>query len=245
MKGRLFIVPTPIGNLEDITLRALRVLKECDLIACEDTRRALKLLNHFNISKPLISFYSHNQQARTPKIINKISEGQRVALISDGGMPAISDPGALLIKEAIDNAINIEVLPGPSAFITALVGSGFSTDGFIFCGFLRRKSGKIKKELMQAASLGKTIIFYESPHRIIKTVEICGEIFGADAQICLARELTKKFEEFFRGSIDELLQSLKSRKEILGEIVVLIKPRGGKDDFRRDYYGDEKESSDC
>jgi 16S rRNA (cytidine1402-2'-O)-methyltransferase len=244
MKGRLFVVPTPIGNLEDITLRALRILKECDLIACEDTRRALKLLTHFNISKPLISFYSHNQQARTPKIISKIADGQTVALISDGGMPAISDPGAVLIQEAIAQGLDIEVLPGASAFLTAFVGSGFSSDGFIFCGFLRRKSGKIKKELLQAASVGKTIIFYESPYRIIKTVEICAEIFGLDARICLARELTKKFEEYFRGSVEELLQSLKSRKEILGEIVVLIKPKGGRDDFRRDCYGDEKENCD-
>ena len=244
MKGRLFVVPTPIGNLEDITLRALRILKECDLIACEDTRRALKLLTHFNISKPLISFYSYNQQARTPKIINKITDGQNVALISDGGMPAISDPGSVLIKEAIEQGIDIEVLPGASAFVTALVGSGFASDGFIFCGFLRRKSGKIKKELLQAASLDKTIIFYESPHRIIKTVEICAELFGLDARICLARELTKKFEEFFRGSVEELLQSLKSRKEIPGEITVLIKPKGGKYDFRRDYYGDEKQTGD-
>ncbi|MDR0822314.1 MAG: 16S rRNA (cytidine(1402)-2'-O)-methyltransferase [Endomicrobium sp.] len=222
MSGKLFIVPTPIGNLEDITIRALRVLKECGLIACEDTRQSIKLLNHFEISKPLISFYSYNQQKRVPEIINKILNGSDIALISDAGMPAISDPGYILVKAAIDNGIIIEVLPGASAAITALVGSGLPTDGYIFCGFLKKKSGKMKKELSQAASLDKTIIFYESPHRIIKTVELCLEVFGAQAQMCIAREITKKFEEYIRGNIESVIKQLKSKKEILGEMVVLI-----------------------
>lgn len=222
MSGTLYIVPTPIGNLEDITLRALRILKECDLIACEDTRQSLKLLTHFEISKPLISFYSYNQQHRMPQLIDKLLNGKKIALISDGGTPAISDPGYMLVKEALDKNIKIEALPGASAVITALVGSGLSTDGFIFCGFLKRKPGKMKKELAQCVDLGKTIIFYESPHRMLKTVEICAEVFGENARICLARELTKKFEEFIRGSIKEVLENLKSRKEILGEFVVLI-----------------------
>jgi 16S rRNA (cytidine1402-2'-O)-methyltransferase len=224
MSAKLFIVPTPIGNLEDITLRALRVLKECDLIACEDTRHSIKLLNHFEISKPLISFYSYNQQGRLPHIIDKLQSGQKVCLISDGGTPAISDPGWLLVKAAIDKEIEIEVLPGASALITALVGSGLPTDGFIFCGFLKRKSGKMKKELLAAATLEKTIIFYESPHRIIKTVEICQEIFPPTTQLTIARELTKKFEQFLRGNIQEVLTQLKSKKEVLGEFVVLINP---------------------
>ncbi|MCL1972348.1 MAG: 16S rRNA (cytidine(1402)-2'-O)-methyltransferase [Endomicrobia bacterium] len=224
MNGILYIVPTPIGNLEDITLRALRVLKECDLIACEDTRHSLKLLAHFEISKPLISFYSYNQQHRLPQIIDKLLNGKKVALISDGGTPAVSDPGYVLVKEAIGKNIKVEALPGASAVITALVGSGLPTDGFIFCGFLKRKPGKMKKELAKCAELGKTVIFYESPHRILKTVEICAEVFGENAEICLARELTKKFEEFVRGKAKEVLSEISARKEILGEFVVLIYP---------------------
>ncbi|MCL2145059.1 MAG: 16S rRNA (cytidine(1402)-2'-O)-methyltransferase [Endomicrobia bacterium] len=225
MSGVLYIVPTPIGNLEDITLRALRVLKECDMIACEDTRQSLKLLTHFEISKPLVSFYSYNQQYRMPQIIDKLLNGKKVALISDGGTPAVSDPGYILVKEAVDKNIKVESLPGASAVITALVGSGLPTDGFVFCGFLKRKPGKMKKELAKCAELGKTIVFYESPHRILKTVEMCAEVFGESAEICLARELTKKFEEFIRGSIKETLENIKSRKEILGEFVVLVYPK--------------------
>jgi len=224
MSGILYIVPTPIGNLEDITLRALRVLKECDFVACEDTRQSLKLLTHFDISKQLISFYSYNQQHRVPQIIEKLTGGAKVAVISDGGTPAVSDPGYVLVKEAIERGVKVEVLPGASAVITALVGSGLPTDGFIFCGFLKRKPGKMKKELAEAATLGKTIVFYESPHRILKTVEICLEVFGGGAQMCLARELTKKFEEFIRGSISEVLENIKNRKSVLGEFVVLIYP---------------------
>ena len=229
MSGILYAVPTPIGNLEDITLRALRVLKECDLIACEDTRQSLKLLTHFGISKTLISFYSYNQQNRIPQIISKLENGQNVALISDGGTPAISDPGWLLIKEAVEKNIKVEALPGASALITALVGSSLPTDGFIFCGFLKRKPGKMKKELEEVKGLGKTVIFYESPHRILKTVEICGEVFGQNAQICLAREITKKFEEYIRGTIQEVLTQLSARKEILGEFVVLVYSKGNEE----------------
>ena len=222
MSGILYIVPTPIGNLEDITLRALRVLKECDLIACEDTRQSLKLLTHFEISKPLVSFYSYNQQHRLPQIINKLLNGQKIALISDGGTPAISDPGYILVKEAVEKGVKVEPLPGASAVITALVGSGLPTDGFIFCGFLKRKPGKMRKELAQYINLGKTVVFYESPHRIIKTVELCSEVFGEDAKICLAREITKKFEEFIRGTIKEVREDINNRQNILGEFVVLV-----------------------
>jgi len=226
MSGTLFVVPTPIGNLEDITLRALRVLKECDQVACEDTRQTLKLLTHFAISKPLISFYSYNQQRRVPELINNIANGKNVALVSDGGTPAVSDPGYMLVKEALDKDIKVEVLPGASALVTALVGSGLPTDGFIFCGFLKRKPGKMRKELDELKSLEKTIIFYESPHRILKTVELCAEVFGENVQICLARELTKKFEEYVRGTIKEVSENIKQRKEILGEFVVLVYPNG-------------------
>jgi 16S rRNA (cytidine1402-2'-O)-methyltransferase len=225
MSGILYVVPTPIGNLEDITLRALRILKECDLISCEDTRQSLKLLSHFGISKPLISFYSYNQQHRVGQIIDKLSAGKNVVLISDAGTPGISDPGYVLVKETIEKGIKIEVLPGASAVMTALVGSGLPTDGFIFCGFLKRKSGKMKKELSQFINLEKTVVFYEAPRRILKTVEICLEVFGADTKICLARELTKKFEEFIRGSIREVLENIKSKNNLLGEFVVLIYPQ--------------------
>ena len=234
MSGTLYIVPTPIGNLEDITLRALRVLKECDLIACEDTRQSLKLLAHFEISKPLLSFYSYNQQYRLPQIIDKLLNGKKVALISDGGTPAISDPGYVLVRETIDKNIKVEALPGASAVITALVGSGLPTDGFIFCGFLKRKPGKMKKELAKCAELGKTIVFYESPHRILKTVEICAEVFGENAEICLARELTKKFEEFIRGNIKEVFENIKNKQSLLGEFAVLVYPEtAGQGDDKR------------
>ncbi|GMO65438.1 MAG: 16S rRNA (cytidine(1402)-2'-O)-methyltransferase [Endomicrobiia bacterium] len=223
-KGILYIVPTPIGNLEDITLRALRVLKVCDLIACEDTRKSLKLLSHFGISKSLISFHSYNEHHKVEYIINKLLNGNEIALVSDAGMPCISDPGYILVKLAIEKYIRIEVLPGASALITALIGSGLPVDGFVFCGFLKRKSGKIKKELSNLLNLKKTIIFYESPHRIIKTIGICEDVFGKNAKICLAREITKKFEEFIRGSIEEILESIKSKRDFLGEFVVLIYP---------------------
>jgi len=222
--GALYIVPTPIGNLEDITLRALRVIKECDLIACEDTRKSLKLLSHFGISKPLISFYSYNEHHRLKHILSELSNGKKIALVSDAGTPCISDPGFVLVKEAIERDIKIEVLPGASAVITALVGSGLPMNGFIFCGFLKRKPGKIKKELSELLNLRKTIIFYESPRRIIKTVNICIDIFGKDAKICLAREMTKKFEEFIRGSAEEILENIKNSHNLIGEFVVLVYP---------------------
>jgi 16S rRNA (cytidine1402-2'-O)-methyltransferase len=230
MSGTLCIVPTPIGNLEDITLRALRILKECDLIACEDTRQTLKLLSYFQISKPLISFYSYNERRRLGQILCKLENGKKIALVCDAGTPAISDPGYILVKEAINKGIKIEPLPGPSALITALVASGLSTNGFIFCGFLKRKPGKIKKELSELLNLEKTIVFYESPHRILKTVEICLEVFGKDAKICLAREITKKFEEFIRGTIKEVFEDIRVRSSLLGEFVVLVYPLEEKND---------------
>jgi 16S rRNA (cytidine1402-2'-O)-methyltransferase len=224
MNGVLYIVPTPIGNLEDITLRALRILKECDIIACEDTRQSLKLLSHFEISKPLISFYSYNERHRLENILHKLLNGKKVALISDAGIPCISDPGYILVKEAIEKNIKIEVLPGASALITALVGSGLPIDSFIFCGFLKRKPGKIKKQLFKLVNFKKTIIFYESPYRILKTIEICAEIFGENAKICLAREITKKFEEFIRGTVKEVLENIKNKNNLFGEFVVLVYP---------------------
>jgi 16S rRNA (cytidine1402-2'-O)-methyltransferase len=225
MNGILYVVPTPIGNLEDITLRALRILKECSLIACEDTRQSLKLLSYFGISKPLLSFYSYNQQHRVGQILDKLSNGEKIALVSDAGTPGISDPGYILVKEIIQKGIKIEVLPGASAIITALIGSGLPTNGFVFCGFLKRKPGKMRKELTALINLEKTIVFYESPNRVVKTVKICLEVFGEYAKICLARELTKKFEEFIRGPIKEVLENIKNRNSLRGEFVVLISPQ--------------------
>lgn len=222
-KGTLYVVPTPIGNLEDITLRAIRILQEVDTIVCEDTRQTIKLLAHLKISKPLISFYTQNQLKRIPQIISMLDVGKNIALVSDCGTPAISDPGYYLIKEAIAKDIGVIPLPGACALITALVGSGLTTDSFIFLGFLKKKTGKMKKELEQAKSIQKTIIFYESPHRILKTLEICREIFGEQSEVVLARELTKKFEEFIRGTIKEVVEKMSSR-EILGEFIVLLKP---------------------
>src|SRR3989339_591883 len=170
MAGTLFVVPTPIGNLEDITLRAVRVLKECHAIACEDTRQTVKLLNHFDIQKPLISFYSHNQARRIPELINDLSAGKTIALVSDSGTPGISDPGFFLVDAAVKAGINVVALPGPCAAITALVASGLPMDGFVFLGFLKRKPGKMKKELRAACAPGKTVVFYESPYRVSKTL---------------------------------------------------------------------------
>lgn len=220
-KATLFVVPTPIGNLEDITLRAIRILKEVDTVVCEDTRQTMKLLSHLNISKPLISFYTQNQTKRIPYIISLLLEGKNIALVSDCGTPAISDPGYYLIKEALNNNISVIPLPGACALITALVGSGLTTDSFIFLGFLRKKTGKMKKELELAKQTDKTIIFYESPHRILKTLEVCKDTFGKNTNIVLARELTKKFEEFIRGTISEVIEYL-SNRQILGEFVVIV-----------------------
>jgi len=222
-KGTLFVVPTPIGNLEDITLRAIRILQEADVVVCEDTRQTMKLLSHLKISKQLISFYTQNQLKRIPQIISMLENGKKIALVSDCGTPAISDPGYYLIKEAIDKNINVVPLPGACALITALVGSGLTTDSFVFLGFLKKKTGKMKKELEQAKSVQKTIVFYESPHRILKTLETCKEVFGEQTKIVLARELTKKFEEFIRGTIKEVSEEMSSR-EILGEFIILLEP---------------------
>ena len=222
-KGTLFVVPTPIGNLEDITLRAIRILQEVDTIVCEDTRQTIKLLSHLKISKPLVSFYTQNQLKRIPQIISMLESGKSIAIVSDCGTPAISDPGYYLIKEAIDKNITVVPLPGACALITALVGSGLTTDSFVFLGFLKKKTGKMKKELEQAKSFQKTIVFYESPHRILKTLETCKDVFGEQAKISLARELTKKFEEFVRGTIKEVVEEM-SNREILGEFIVLIEP---------------------
>ncbi len=221
MNGKLFVCPTPIGNLEDITIRTLNILKEVDFIAAEDTRHSIKLLNHFNISKPLTSYHEHNKEGKGKIIINKILAGENGAIITDAGMPGISDPGEDLIKLAIREGIKVEVLPGATAVITALVGSGLSTRKFAFEGFLDRDKKNRKKELQEIQYEKRTLIFYESPYRLRSTLEDMLEILG-NRDICICRELTKKYEEIIRCSLKESIDIFKER-EIKGEFVLILK----------------------
>jgi 16S rRNA (cytidine1402-2'-O)-methyltransferase len=225
MPGTLYIVPTPIGNLEDITLRALNMLKQADAILCEDTRQTVNLLNHYDIRKPLISFYSYNQFRKIPEILEALASGKQYALVSDAGTPGISDPGYELIKQVIEKGINVVSLPGPCAVITALVASGLDTDGFVFLGFLKRKPGKMKKEVLEALLLGKTVVFYESPFRLKKTMGLLAGVTPPETKVVVAREITKKFEEYVRGSFADIIGSFEDR-EVKGEVVVMIEPYG-------------------
>jgi 16S rRNA (cytidine1402-2'-O)-methyltransferase len=199
----LYLVATPIGNLDDITLRALEVLKAVDVIAAEDTRHSGNLLRHFEIRKPLVSYHEHNEAMRSQELAERLAAGENVALITDAGMPGLSDPGARLIKRCIDQNIPFTVLPGASSILTALVGSGFSLEKFCYRGFLPVKSGQRERELRAAAESPETSVFFESPYRILKTLAACAELMP-DRQLCVARELTKKFEEFRRGTAAEL-----------------------------------------
>ncbi|MBE6082092.1 MAG: 16S rRNA (cytidine(1402)-2'-O)-methyltransferase [Tissierellaceae bacterium] len=219
-KGTLYICPTPIGNLEDITLRTLNILKEADLIAAEDTRHTLKLLNYYNIKKPLISYHEHNKRERGEKVIKEIIEGKRVALVSDAGMPCIQDPGEDLIKLAIEKEIQIVALPGASAFILALVLSGFPTDKFVFEGFLSSsKKGRIK-DLNRIRDENRTIILYEAPHRFLDLMEDIIQVLG-DRKISVSRELTKIHEETFRGKVSEGIKKFKE-EGVKGELVIIL-----------------------
>ncbi len=219
-KGILYIVSTPIGNLEDITLRALRTLKEVDLIAVEDTRHASILLKRYEISKPLTSYFEGNELKKTEFILSKLEEGQKVALLSDAGTPGISDPGFKLIRLAIERDIPIIPIPGPSAIITALTVSGLPTDSFLFKGFLSHKSKKRRDQLEGLKDIKETIILYESPHRIKETLNDILEILG-DREIVLARELTKIYEEVLRGKVSEIINRIGGKK-IKGEITLVI-----------------------
>jgi 16S rRNA (cytidine1402-2'-O)-methyltransferase len=218
--GKLYIVATPIGNLEDITLRAINTLKSVDAIACEDTRHTRILTEKYGISKPLISFYSYNQKVRAEGLVENLKRGQRIALVSDAGTPGISDPGYVLIRAAIDNGITVEAVPGASALITALVVSGKPTAKFVFEGFLSNKSSQRKKRLSELKSEERTVIIYESPHRIIALLEDVIEVMG-DREIVLARELTKKFEEIVRSSAAAALEKLKKTGP-KGEFILII-----------------------
>ncbi len=218
MKGKLYIVATPIGNLEDITLRAINVLKEVDFIIAEDTRHSLKLLNHLEISKPLISYHRHNEENKTEDILNKIEEGKNIALISDAGTPVISDPGEFIVKEAIEREIEVIPIPGACAIITALMAAGVNTRNFTFYGFLSLNKRIRTKELEQIKDNNNTVILYEAPHKIKNTMQDL-ENYVDDRKIVIARELTKIHEEFIRGTIDEIKDKLQNPK---GEYVIII-----------------------
>lgn len=220
----LTFVPTPIGNLGDITLRAIETLREADLIACEDTRHSLKLLNHLGISKPLTALHDHNEDRRIPELLKKAAAGEDIAIISDAGTPCLSDPGHRLIKAAREAEVPFTVLPGPSAITTALVASGFPPHPFSFHGFLPVKKGKRGKQLQAALDSPETTLFFESPHRIPSTLEILAEL-SPDTKICVARELTKAFETLHHGTCAELHAHFSERKA-KGEIVLLIPPAG-------------------
>jgi len=217
---KIYVVPTPIGNLEDITVRALDILKTVDLVLAEDTRKSKKLFNHFDIKTPLSSYHQHNEHKKIKKIVDDIQKGVVCALISDAGTPSVSDPGFLLIRECIKNNILIETLPGATAFVPALVNSGLPTDKFIFEGFLPHKKGRSKR-LLQLSKERRTIILYESPHRILKTLDSLMKYFSPDRKASISRELTKIYEETQRGTLAELF-SYFSEKKVKGEFVIVV-----------------------
>jgi len=220
--GTLYLVATPIGNLEDITLRALRVLRECDVVAAEDTRRTGQLLRHFEIAKPLISYFQFNEAKRSEEIIERLKRGEKIALATDAGTPGISDPGERVVRAVIAAGLRVESVPGPCALVAALTASGLPTDEFHFVGFLPHKSGQRRNELTRLSQLTGTIILYESPYRIEKLLGELGEVMP-ERTVVLARELTKKFEEFLRGKPAALLERARQRP-LKGEFVVLVSP---------------------
>lgn len=223
MSGTLYVVATPIGNLEDITLRALRVLKEADLIACEDTRQTQKLLSYYGIEKPTVSYHEHNEAERAAELAARLQQGAKIALVSDAGMPGISDPGYRVVALAVERGITVVPIPGAVAFATALAASGLPTDSFHFNGFLPAKSGQRRQGLEGIRSSSLTEIYYEAPHRLIDTLRDVVAALGAERPVVVARELTKIHEEFVRGGAGEVLQVFESRPgEVKGEIVLLI-----------------------
>jgi 16S rRNA (cytidine1402-2'-O)-methyltransferase len=218
----LYLVATPIGNLEDITLRALRVLKEADLIACEDTRQTQKLLNHYGITTRTISYHDHNEMTRAAELVKEMQEGASVALVTDAGMPGISDPGFRLISLAIRHHLPVVPIPGASAFLAALVASGLPTDSFRFSGFLPAKRGERRATLEAIRTSPRTQVFYETPHRVVEALADVVEVLENTRHVVIAREVTKLHEEFLRGRAGEVLETLKSRDGVKGEITLLI-----------------------
>ena len=219
-KGILYLVPTPIGNLEDITLRALRILKEADLIAAEDTRYTRKLLNHFEIHTGLISYHEHNKETSGKQIIGHLKEGKTIALVTDAGTPAISDPGYEIVQDAIKENIPVVALPGPNAALTALIASGLPPQPFYFYGFLSRKKKERDEELMKLKNISATLIFYEAPHRLLETVKALYSAFG-NRKVVLGRELTKKFEEYIRSDLESIVKWIET-EEIRGEFSIIV-----------------------
>ena len=220
-KGTLFLVPTPIGNLDDMTFRAIQTLKDVDLIACEDTRVTQKLLNHFEIDTQKTSYHEHNVNEKTNELIQKLLEGKNIAQVSDAGMPSISDPGVELVKAAIEHQIAVVPLPGPNAAVTALIASGISPQPFTFYGFLSRKKSELVEELETLKDKEETLVFYESPYRIAKMLKSLADVFGADRRVVLAREVSKRYEEFIRGTAEEV-SVWADETELKGEFVVMV-----------------------
>jgi 16S rRNA (cytidine1402-2'-O)-methyltransferase len=218
----LYLVGTPIGNLEDITFRALRVLKSADLIACEDTRQTQKLLNHYGISTRTTSYHEHNEMTRAPELVMELEQGERIALVTDAGMPGISDPGFRLITLAIRHHVPVVPIPGASAFLAALVASGLPTDSFRFSGFLPPKRGARRKFLESIRESPRTQVFYEAPHRLKETLDDIAAVLGPERHVVIAREVTKRHEEFLRGRADEALDAFKTRGDVKGEVTLLI-----------------------
>lgn len=222
--AKLYIVPTPIGNREDITLRALRILKEASLILAEDTRTTGNLLKHYDIHNKLQAYHIHNEHKALVSIVQRLSDGEEMALVSDAGTPSVSDPGFLLVRECVKNGIPVETLPGPTAFVPALVNSGFPSDRFFFEGFLPHKKGRHTR-LKELAQLPHTLIIYESPHRLVKTLEQLIEFLGPERPVAVSRELTKIHEETIRGTLTEVCQYFKE-KTVKGEIVIVVGQMG-------------------
>lgn len=233
MSGKLYLVATPIGNLEDITLRAIRILKEVDIIIAEDTRQTLKLLNHLEISKPLISYHRHNEEIKVDGLIEKLEQGNNIALVSDAGTPVISDPGEIIVKEALKNNIDIIPIPGACALINGLIASGIDAKEFSFLGFLSLNKKIRKEKLEEIKNENKTIILYEAPHKILNTLKDLQEVLE-ERQVVLARELTKIHEEFIRGTISEILEKY---KEPRGEHIIIIEGNKlKKEDIKNDLF---------
>ncbi|MBK7140951.1 MAG: 16S rRNA (cytidine(1402)-2'-O)-methyltransferase [bacterium] len=235
-KGTLYLVPTPIGNLSDITSRALEVLKEVEIVACEDTRTSGNLLSKFGIKKRLVSYHEFNERSRALQLIEALKQGESVAVITDAGTPGISDPAYRVVRAALAEQIEIIPLPGPSALLPALTASGLPTDRFMFEGFLSHKSGARTRRLEKLKDFEHTIIFYESPHRVRQTLTAMLQVFG-DRQVCLAREISKKFEQFIRGSISEILSRI--GESVKGEVVLVVAGSSGSEKPESESSDDE------
>lgn len=233
--GKLYLVPTPIGNLKDITLRALEALENCDVVAAEDTRQSLKLLNHFNIKKPLMSYHMHNEMGKSNEIIERLKNGAVIALVTDAGTPGISDPGEVIVKKCIEEGIAFEVLPGATAFTTALIYSGLDTSKFLFRGFLSRENKDRKKQIEEVMENSETLIFYEAPHRLLNTLSFLYENLG-DRKVSICRELTKLHEEIWRGTLELGIEHYKNNNP-RGEFVIVVE--GKTDEMKQEEYNEQ------